>query len=552
MQVSLARMKNNVRAEKQACGRIYELMIVLDLLIVAIVAFASEGALETGGTGYMYMCTGFPQLTYFPTAVLSLILGVKLFRDMQSSTQADVILSLPMNSKERYFSKILTYLRLAVLPYICTALVSSVAAVIADKLIYENKGLSLSYYAKGLSVFFLGGLCIIMYIGAVSFICCSFSSSIAGAAASSVLMGAAFAVICTFFLGDFLQVCAGVEIHNGYTEHFFFALEPVVYMTIGDQIWEADLTRWLVGTAVNILISSGAVFLGYIVYKKRDKGSLTYNVHSKPFILVLIALTGMAAQFYEMFSAVSYMPYAVLIVGLMLYAALLWRGGFKLKKCAGWLIGYAGTVAAFIVILAAAYFTDGFGFGRHPCYYADTDRFEIDITHNYTYEDEEHISLYQFDNAYISDTGRADMEDIISVVEKYTYNEKSFGSFCDLTGLRSKSMSENYDFRLMEYADDAEAPGDISSGYALSPIDYDNLSIYVTPLITDGGCTAEALAKAGGMYINAFIKHEDFEPLVSELKDRYNAEVSYECVEHFAEDDDYYGDEYADEETSYE
>lgn len=541
MQVSLRRITNHVRAEKNANTLVYELFIVLCLLIIPIVAFTSKGELYgTNEFQEIFEPSELMPVVLVALAVMTMILCIRLFRDMHSSTQADVILSLPMSAEERFFSKVLTFARLILLPYLCSAVISSAAAIIADKTAYEHSEVPIGYYIKGLSVFFMSGLCVIMYIAAVCFLCSSFCSSIATAAGTSVLTAGAVAIICTRFLDSYLPLCAGVGFHNGYTEHFLFGLEPIKYLpTSGDDdtIWRLDFYRWLAGTAGNILISLCVMLSCFHIYKRRDKSTLTHNVLSKPFMLLVISLTGMAAIIYGVFASFSYMPYAALITGLMLYALLLWRSGFRLRKCIGWLLGFAGVMAGFAAFLALTFFTDGLGLAKHPCYYRDEGNYEVVISREYLEESEQGIKYYQYDEMYKAPISREDIEDITEICEKYTADIKGPNSFCELVGLSSKQNSKYFDYEYMENAVDNSGDNGFEF-YSFEPEKYDRLRISFMPdFFTENAKEnpdniSEPIPQMQELYYNAerisisgFITEENYKKLKAELSSKYGVDI---------------------------
>ena len=547
MQVSLRRITNHVRAEKNASTRIYELFIVLCLLIIPIVAFTSKGSL-LGSSEFqgIFGPSELMPVVLVALAVMTMILCIRLFRDMHSSTQADVILSLPMSAKERFFSKVLTFARLILLPYLCSAVISSAAAIIADKTAYEHSDVPIGYYIKGLSVFFMSGLCVIMYTAAVCFLCSSFCSSIATAAGSSVLTAGAVAIICTRFLDSYLPLCAGVSFHNGYTEHFLFGLEPIKYLpTSGndDTIWRLDFYRWLAGTAGNILISLIVMLLSIHIYKRRDKSTLTHNQLSKPFMLLVISLTGMAAIIYGVFASFSYMPYAALIAGLMLYALLLWRSGFKLKKCIGWLLGFAGVMAGFAAFLALTFFTDGLGLAKHPCYYRDEGNYEAVISREYTETSEKGIEYYQYDEMHKASISREDIDDITEICEKYTSDIKGPESFCELVGLSSKKYSKYFDYEYMENAVD-DSGDNAFEFYSFEPEKYNRLRISFMPdYFTENAKEnpdniSEPISQTQELYyyaemisISGFITEENYQKLKAELSSKYGVDIVDKAID---------------------
>ena len=556
MQASLQRMKNNIRAEKQACVRVYEIYIIVCLLIIPLVAFTSDGALYMNEGAYFFKYSALTPIAYIMLAVMTLILCIRLFREMQSSTQADVILSLPMSAKERYFSKVLTLARLILLPYLITAVISSIAAIIADKTLFEHSGLTLIYYIRGLSVFFLGGLCVIMYTAAVCFICCSFCSKTATAAASSVFMAAAWALVVFAMLNKLLPSCAGLSFQNSYTERFIFAIEPIFYIFV-DELGELDLGRWCFGTAVNILISTGALLLGFHVYKKRDKSSLTYNTAAKPFMLIVIAVVGMAAILYEIFGTVSYMPYAVLVTGLLIYTALLWRGGFKIKKCIGWLIGYAGVITGFMAFLALAYYTNGLGLARHSIYYREGGSYQVSAERHYYEYDERNIPLQEIDTVDALGLDAKTAEEMIADIEKYTFDDKCFEAFCEFVGLRSKTGSEYYDFELMEHSGDS-SDDYIGSQYVRQSDSCNHLTVSMLPCFPEDSQLQhdsdyykkqrknELYEAAESISISLFITPEKYEELKRYLTSRYGAQATEELIEYYEYSDD---EEYDQEEN---
>ncbi len=523
MQVSWARLKNNVRAEKQACIKIYEIFVVICILVVPITAVTRDSSIY--GTQFK-MCDlpGVWPVIFGAFAVMTMVLTHKLFREMNSSTDADVILSLPMTAKERYFSKVLTLARCILLPFVISMVLSAFASFLCDKFIFEIKSASFTYYFKGLFLYYSLGLCAIMFSAAVSFLCCSFASSKSVAAVTTLFVAAAAGLLPRLILEGLILTNANICFESGYRGYFgyyCFGLSPFDRL-INDEntvLLTFDYSRLLGGVWVNILLSAIVLPLGFIVYKKRDKSTLTHNVYAKPFMLGVMSLVAIFAIMYGIEADIAYVPYAMLFAGCAVFALVFKRMGFKIKENLGWLIGYAGVIAGFMAICAIAYFTEGFGLPKRPL-----DLVGRNYCVNVSFAQKDEFGRPRWDLLNIEDVDMSELDSIVADVSEICEGSKNFYNFCEYSGLVSKESSQDYIY----VTNDNDNLAD--SRYYYNPYGYEAIEISIRAYYT-----AEEWDKMVGndedlaanhiefITLTMYIKNSDFEKIETMMKQKHRA-----------------------------
>lgn len=535
MQGSLARMKNNVRAEKQACARIYEVYLVICILSIPVAAFGR--VLSVG------VACDLPELwpvIYGAFALMTMVLAHKLFRDMHTPTDADVMLSLPMTAKERYFSKLLTLARCILLPYIISMLLTAAAMILTDKLIFEVNTISVPYYAKGIFMYFSLGLLVIMFSAAVSFLCSSFTSSTSVSAVATVFVAAAAGLLPRLILEGLCIANAHITFGQDYKGFFLYyclGLSPFDRLLNDENrtLLTLDYSRLMGGVWVNTLLSALVLPLGYLVYKRRDKSTLTYNVYAKPFMLGVMSLTAVVAIICGIEGDMAYIPYAMLFLGCAVFALMFWRMGFKLRKNIGWFIGYAGVIAGFMVICAIAYYTEGFGLPKRPYGLADA---KSSVFTGHYREDEN--GEEEWESICDIEADMQEFESIVADVSELCADTKSFYNFCEYSGLVSKESSHNYIYK-------PQKNGNLlSSKYTYTPSGYEGIEIYTVPFFMENSLYVEqhgenrpedeegydaekynekrrkeAAEYTESIELNMYIRPGDFDKIKTMLKEKY-------------------------------
>ncbi|WP_028510433.1 ABC transporter permease [Ruminococcus sp. NK3A76] len=443
MQVSLQRMKANIKAEKLVCIRIYEIFIVACLLIVLICSFASEGLMYDHD--YVFGVPTVYPIVYIAVGVISLLFSVKIFRDMHNPTQSDIMLSLPMTAKERYFSKVLVFFRCIVLPFIICGVVSTVCTMLSDYFIFEHHD-SFIVYVRGSLIFFMIGLSVIMLTGAMSFLCSVMSNSFAEAAITSVFAVGSAALLPLLMLELIFRSAQISENARdtfiAYPLYYCFGLDSIQLLDLEmmrtEGIYKAGFTPMMIGLCVNILMSFGIMMIGYPIYRRRDRATLTCNRFAKPFLMCIIGLTGIAAIIYASIGAMAYIPYAAVVAGGLVYGFLLKRNGFEPKKCGRWFAGLAGIMCGFVALSAVVYFTDGLGYPTHPSYMVKNGGYSLDICQHF--EDKE--TEDEVPGIYMECVYRDDIDEINKTVSEYDADVKTVKSFSEFIGLTGHDLND--------------------------------------------------------------------------------------------------------------
>ena len=552
MQVSFQRMKNNVRAEKRVCMKLYEVFVIVCILIIPIFALlSSRSAMGINDERYIVIPDMWPVI-YTALCALTALFTVRLFRDMQVSTSADVMLSLPLTAKERYFSKLLTFARCILLPYAVSAVLSVIALIIADKVIFVSEelsaGVTLTDYIRSSAVFFLAGLSVIMFTAAVFTICCSFAGSLASAAVSGLITLVIVGYLPELILNALILPSAGVEYMfegMGFMPYLCFGGAPLFTLLERETslMWVLDTGSFITGTAINVLLSALVLPLGVFVYRRRDKATLTLDPYIKPLLLGVISITAFAGILYGEAHDIAYVPYAVTIAGTGAFMMLLRRSGFELNKCKRWFVSYAGIMCGLIAVCAVCYFTDGFGYPKLPQNKSGQD-YVVDLSNS----KENHDGNFD-NNLYAEGIEISDLKTLMNEISEYTKQPKCFESFCDFIGLTTREGSDHY-----FYNGGIGRLASSDSHYYFMPEGYVSFEINCNPYydvnemneieksIKNGDHKPEyiedAAAETDHICIYLFTDEQGFEEIRKLLLDKYSAETNVEMFPFMYDDED--------------
>ena len=114
---SFNRIWNSTKAQIMQQKKLFVIMIIL-LFVGAIflgLGISSEIKCDYGLIDdYISMDLGY--LFYIGSIICGFILTINLFKDLHSKQNADIILSMPLNAKQRFISKLMTMLFVQIIP----------------------------------------------------------------------------------------------------------------------------------------------------------------------------------------------------------------------------------------------------------------------------------------------------------------------------------------------------------------------------------------------------------------------------------------------------
>lgn len=464
MQGSLARVMRDVKSERRINSKITDIYYILLIIILFTSSFLSgdENIWYSEFGEMSYVLSAFSYALHLPLAVIIIIYCAKLFRDVHSSTQADVIMSLPMSAAQRYFSKFASFIMLIVLPYIAMAILSIAGILIANSLVWDSM-IPVKYIVISVLTRYYAGVVGIMFIGAVSFVCSSFSVNAIEAVITSAVSCTAATLLPIFCYSNLLLGSSYLTFaHKNYFVYDIWTFTPIVTCLedLDEYYFRPDLDTipLLLGMAVNIIISLLVTAIGVKIYKKRDKATLTYNRISLPFLFCIIMLLVIDIWLYNINTpTTAYIGYGFLIVGFAGFVLLLRRRGFKTLRLLKWGIGFVAAPVVFIGLCAIVYFTDGLYISKAPKYIDGSIQIYINIHTPCTtlpewIEPDDEVFKEETEIC-VRDASREDYEKILSVMDGYTVNPKSFSTFLDFMGLY-KNGSYDQDIMSASFLDD--------------------------------------------------------------------------------------------------
>lgn len=312
---------------------------------------------------------GFAGLFYgfgtFPSGIAIFIYAVSLiclfsacinvFKDMHDIPSADVQMSMPLNSAERYFSRLLTIFYIWLLPFLISAAFGFLVSFI-NIFSMENTRYDIDAQAAELVSF---NLRILLYY------------------AESVLFVISATVIC--------QCCVGSKAESRYIPVLLMAvisfLPMAVYYSVSDKFASVENgTLRLLSNSALVSIFSGdesaaeLIFLGVksliylavigcgvLIYKKRDARSVGRPIVFTVFFEVVMGLS--LLLFFNVAHFNGFSPTAMFFawLGSVILRLIVSRKEFTFSKIFLWTGLYILYYAAFLLFMFIAFKTGGFG-----------------------------------------------------------------------------------------------------------------------------------------------------------------------------------------------
>lgn len=465
MQGSLTRVMRDIKSERKINS------IFTDIYYLLLVVIFFTAALMSGTQNeyfkYMdkldYTVSAFALLAHVPLLILAAIYCAQIFRDVHSSTQADVILSLPMSAAQRYFSKAAEYIFLIVIPYLITAVLSVAGMVIANKLIWQTIIPSEYIFTSG-ATYFLAGLSAVMFIGAVGFICSSFSTSLPEAVITTAASGIALTLLPPYFIKNLLLGSSYIStIHTNFFTLNLWSMTPLYSVLEMNNVSpiepDHDLVPFILAMILNIFISLIVMVLGCFVYKRRDKSTLTFNKLSLPFLFCIISLIVIDTWLFNINTQYfSYIGYGFLLAGFAAFVLVQRRRGFKTARLLKWGIGFVAMPVVFTGLSAVIYFTDGLHISNTPDYLDGNMEISVYIhTPSELYPNE--TDLDQIEHPFrdsceitILNGSRDDLIKVAELLEKYREDPKDIWTFLDFMGIYKNSSSGHTSYEKDQYS----------------------------------------------------------------------------------------------------
>lgn len=304
--------------------------------------------------------------------------ALNVFRDMNNQQLCDVAMALPIKSSERFFSKLLALVYLQVLPLIVSVLGGNAAAIFFGSLKY---GRLESDTARNLFIILFVALSGSMFIMALAVLC----ACCCGAPAESSY----FSVIWMFIVNALpVSVIYIMGMFSGF-QNFDFFYQGGDYIKIwGILTLFSEEEELIPRSLISIAISLAVMLLSIFIFKKRDARSVGTPIASRLFFEVMMTLG--CFTIFSFFQLSSALQWGLLVAGVayIIINVIVSRARINVLSFVKWIAKYAITAAAFMLLMAAAIKTGGFGrIGARPdTKYLDGAEFRISLhIDNYGY-----------------------------------------------------------------------------------------------------------------------------------------------------------------------
>ena len=363
-----------------------------------------------------------------------------VFSDLTNKQTADVQLSLPMSAKDRYYSKLLAVAKLHILPLLGAGIFVTIAGAIKGHVIM---GQCISYLLQLHCVILAEAL----FVDAICIFCMSCCGAKAEGVYTSIITGLC-ASMTPFLVFNFtIERFSGVNLGGDESGKYFASFGALVGMCISDTgVFDTTAERITV-LIINILLSCLLIFVTFFIYRKRDGRHV-----GKPMVYDLFMELFMFTGLFTLFTMFSYISsWGIgLTIALIIYLVIrivAARAKITPKLFVVWLLKFGASFAVFVAIMAAGYFTGGFGHYklRNDKIKYDTSRMQIHATLDDGYSVENRL----FEKSYYIDENtdpdgrsagnisRAEADEklhqINAFLDKYyTLENRNFDDFMDM------------------------------------------------------------------------------------------------------------------------
>lgn len=373
----------------------------------------------------------------------------EVFKDMHDIPTADVQMSMPLSSTERYFSRLLTICRIWLIPF----LISAAAAIVLSAVFggthhsysssFRNAYIStyhpevLLEYDLHLLLWFLAA---VLFIIAVTVVCQCCIGAKAESRYLPVLMMISLSAFSPALFSFFSEKFADISVMGG---SFYYSL-----WTFSALSTDFDSVKDTILLGVNCLISLGVIFGGLFICQQRDARTVGKPIVFPLFfeIIMVICLSLFFILFHVEFDSFVVMFLAWL--GSIILRIVVSRKKFSLSKIGIWTGMFVVYYLIFLLFMYIAFLTGGFGLiGRTPADNAydgykcnvDVQIYEVRSYHYSYFDDDYNNELIDYDSDLLftgSNGNRNKAESFVEAVSsaarkqsriKGLYSYKMFG-----------------------------------------------------------------------------------------------------------------------------
>lgn len=333
--------------------------------VITIILLAFAGViygLNTSSRGDNVNPSGLGVFMYFAALVPLFSCCTAVFKDMHDIPTADVQMSMPLSSAERYFSRLLTICRIWLIPFFISAagaflLSAMFAGTHYSYDSYDIRDYSRTYHPEVLMAYnlhmLLWFLAAVLFIIAVTVVCqCCIGAKAESKYLPVMLMTAlsVFAPAMYYFITD-----SFADVHTS-GEPFIYSLWTFSALAV-----DFDSVRDTVLMIVNCLISLGVIYCGQFICQRRDARTVGKPIVFPLFFEVIMAVT--LTLFFVLFHTDwdSFVVMFLAWLGSIILRIVVSRKNFSFAKIGIWSAMFVGYYVIFLLFMYIAFLTGGFG-----------------------------------------------------------------------------------------------------------------------------------------------------------------------------------------------
>lgn len=347
--------KNRIIAASSRDFKVNKLLFVITNLVLFI-NFIMQMSIRNFITYYNESITNYYQgygIAYIGVAAVALC-GVftvfALFHESYSKSHADLAYSLPASAKERFFSKLLTLLKLHILPVIFWNIIQFIA-------IFLTTDITLYMVARYSAVLMFTELATSLFVILAVLLCMICCGRLAEMIYTAVII-----TVCEAAL----PACIYYSTISPFTVQYPYDIENFVTYCPAWSAISAKLMEFGYSTKVLLLLIGSTIFsallitLLYFLYKKRD-GKDT----GKPFIFsayreIILILAVVTVTTYVLSDTSNLILLPALLLGYLLVRILSSNRKLTIVRFVKWVGIFAVYMIVIFGVNILAYFCDGF------------------------------------------------------------------------------------------------------------------------------------------------------------------------------------------------
>lgn len=427
--------KNRIIKTSRRDFRVNKLLFIITNLILFMnfimqmsmrkfITYYSE-SVTNSYTGY-----GLAQAGSVAIALCAVFTVFTLFHELYSKPHADLVYSLPSSSKERFFSKLLTLLKIHILPILCWNIIQFIAVLLTTDI-------ALKIVARYSAVLMLTQLATSLFVilaVLLSMICCG---RLAEMIYTAVIIAACEAA---------LPACIYYSTISPFTVQYPYDIENFVTYCPAWSAFPAHLMEFGYSTKVLLLLIGSALFsallitLLYFLYKKRD-GRAT----GKPFVFtafreIVLILGIVTVTTYVLSDPDNIVLLPVVLLSYLLIRIFSAKSTLTIAKFVKWIAVFAVYMIMIFAFNFISYLCDGFA-GK-PDLSALTDYDDVWV---WVQTDED---IMTYTSSYKNPEGRKTLtkeqaEQLTDIyIKALDSREKSFSDYIDC--LKHRNLAGNF------------------------------------------------------------------------------------------------------------